>query len=121
MLGAVQPKRVPLRTCVACRTTGGKRGLLRVVRLPKTQEEHPLVQAEHPVVQEKHPVVLDKTGKISGRGAYVCASTECVEAALKQKKFERSLRVSVAVTEVATLATQLREAVAETVEVTPQG
>jgi uncharacterized protein len=105
MLAAVQPKRVPLRTCVACRTTGGKRGLLRVVRLPeKTQTEYRLV--------------LDTTGKISGRGAYVCASLTCVEAALKQKKLERSLRISVPVTEVAELATQLREAIT-LVEATP--
>jgi uncharacterized protein len=106
MLAAVQPKRVPLRTCVACRTTGGKRGLLRVVRLPEGKSESIASR-----------FVLDTTGKISGRGAYVCASLTCVEAALKQKKLERSLRVSVPVTEMAELATALREAIA-TVEAT---
>ena len=75
-------RRVPQRTCVACRTTGGKKGLLRVVRLPETPDG------------EQRPV-LDITGKRSGRGAYVCASAECVDIALKQKKFERSLRMSV--------------------------
>jgi uncharacterized protein len=110
MLGAVQPKRVPLRTCVSCRTTGGKQGLLRVVRLPeKSQSEKS---------QAESRLVLDKTGKLSGRGAYVCARAECVEVALKQKKLERSLRVSVATAEVATLASFLREAIQETISVT---
>lgn len=72
------PKRTPVRTCVACRTSGGKRGLLRVVRLP-----------------DAAGIVLDPTGKRSGRGAYVCATIECVNNAQKRKAFERSLKVAV--------------------------
>jgi uncharacterized protein len=68
-------KRTPIRTCVACRTTGGKRGLLRLVRLP-----------------EGGGVALDPTGKKSGRGAYVCPSETCVTQALKRKSLERSLK-----------------------------
>ena len=71
-------KRTPIRTCVACRTSGGKRGLLRVVRLP-----------------EGAGVALDPSGKRAGRGAYVCASAECVTNALKRKAFERSLKATV--------------------------
>ncbi len=67
-----------MRTCVACRTSGGKRGLLRVVRLP-----------------DAGGVALDPTGKRSGRGAYVCATAECVTNAQKRKAFERSLKVAV--------------------------
>lgn len=72
---AAKTKRVPVRTCVACRTSGGKRGLLRVVRLP-----------------DGAGVALDPTGKKSGRGAYVCPTAECVAAALKKKQLERSLK-----------------------------
>lgn len=72
----MKSRRVPIRTCVACRTSGGKRSLLRVVRLP-----------------EGAGVVLDPSGKQGGRGAYVCQSPDCVALALKQKKLERSLRV----------------------------
>ena len=75
---APPPKRVPVRTCVACRTAGGKRGLLRVVRLP-----------------DDAGVEVDVTGKQSGRGAYVCATQECVQIAQKRKSLERSLKVSV--------------------------
>ncbi len=71
-------RRVPIRTCVACRTPGGKRGLLRVVRLPA-----------------EAGVVLDPTGKRAGRGAYVCATDACVAAALKRRSLERSLKVPI--------------------------
>jgi uncharacterized protein len=75
---AQKPKRQPMRTCVACRTTGGKRGLVRVVRLP-----------------DGAGVVLDLTGKKSGRGAYVCPTVACVTLALKKKQLERSLKTTV--------------------------
>jgi len=90
--GAVAPtaRRTPIRTCVACRTAGGKRGLLRVVRLP-----------------DGAGVALDPTGKRSGRGAYVCATKECVELALKRKQLERSLKTPID----ADLAAALRAAV----------
>ena len=70
-------KRVPIRMCVVCRETSVKRSLLRVVR---TSGEDP-------------KVVFDPTGKANGRGAYVCAVKDCIEKAVKQKRFERSLSV----------------------------
>lgn len=79
---AGKTRRVPIRTCVACRTSGGKRGLLRVVRLGA---------GDH-----AGEIVLDPTGKISGRGAYVCPTADCVGLALKQKKLERSLKTPIA-------------------------
>lgn len=75
--GDALTKRVPIRTCVACRTSGGKRGLLRVVRLP-----------------EGAGVVVDATGKMSGRGAYVCETKACLLLALKKKQLDRSLKTS---------------------------
>ena len=69
-------KHIPIRTCVACRETDEKRDLMRVVRQPDGS------------------VVYDPKGKTSGRGAYVCARTSCVELAQKRKQLERSLKVS---------------------------
>ena len=40
-------------------------------------------------------VRVDETGKVAGRGAYVCRNEECVEQALKQKRLARSLGVPV--------------------------
>ncbi len=68
---------IPLRTCVACRTSGDKRGLLRVVRNPEGLVE------------------FDPTGKANGRGAYVCATEPCILQAQKQKKLDRSLKSTV--------------------------
>lgn len=39
-------------------------------------------------------VELDPTGKKPGRGAYLCRSLACVQKALKEKRLERALRVS---------------------------
>ena len=71
----VKPKHIPIRTCVACRTSDAKRGLLRVVR------------------QVDGTVVYDSKGKMAGRGAYLCARPSCIALARKQKKLERSLKV----------------------------
>ena len=47
------------------------------------------------IVRQPDGVVLyDPKGKLSGRGAYVCARPECVALAQKRKPLERSLKVS---------------------------
>jgi predicted RNA-binding protein YlxR (DUF448 family) len=71
-------KRVPARTCVACRQEAGKRELLRFVRRPDGV------------------AALDPTGRAPGRGAYVHASPECLEQARRRKTLERALGASVA-------------------------
>ena len=58
-------KKIPMRTCVACRGEKPKRELIRVV---KYQEE----------------ISLDKTGKANGRGAYICKDLECLKKLKKQ-------------------------------------
>jgi uncharacterized protein len=68
-------KHVPLRTCVACRTTGAKRGLVRIVRTPQGGVE------------------VDPTGKSAGRGAYLCRRRQCWQEALKKEGLARALRV----------------------------
>jgi uncharacterized protein len=98
-----RPKRQPVRTCVACRTTGGKRGLLRVVRVTARPDGGDAGAAAKTVRVE-----LDPTGKKNGRGAYVCPTLACVQTALKRKALERSLKTPI--TE--DVATALRGAVA---------
>ena len=67
---------MPLRTCVACRTERPKRELVRVVRMPDGS------------------VTLDPTGRLAGRGAYLCADGACWSAALKKHSLERALATS---------------------------
>jgi predicted RNA-binding protein YlxR (DUF448 family) len=73
----VRPKHVPQRTCVGCRATSAKREFVRVVRTPEGSVE------------------VDETGKRNGRGAYICARTECWEAALQKDRLGRALRTTV--------------------------
>src|ERR1051325_12016997 len=70
-----RPKRIPQRTCIACRRTDAKRGLMRLVR---GVDGH---------------VEVDPTGKRAGRGAYLCHDPACWEQALKRRGLERALRI----------------------------
>lgn len=63
------------RTCVGCGSTSDKRTFVRVVR---TGEGH---------------VDVDSTGKTAGRGAYLCAATECFDAARSRRRLDSALRV----------------------------
>jgi uncharacterized protein len=74
-------KHVPQRTCIACRRTDAKRGLIRLVR---DAEGH---------------VTIDPTGKRAGRGAYLCHDPACWELALKRRGLERALRVEALLSE----------------------
>lgn len=66
---------MPMRTCVACRTTDAKRGFVRIVRTPQGSVE------------------VDPSGKASGRGAYLCRRRQCWQEALKRDSLARALRV----------------------------
>jgi predicted RNA-binding protein YlxR (DUF448 family) len=66
-------KHVPTRSCVACRTTGDKRALVRLVKCETGIE-------------------IDETGKKSGRGSYLCPVFECWETGLKGNRLEYTLR-----------------------------
>ena len=61
-----------MRMCVACRNMQEKRTLMR---LTKSGDE----------------VLYDASGKLPGRGAYICKSTECLERAKKNRAVERAL------------------------------
>jgi predicted RNA-binding protein YlxR (DUF448 family) len=61
---------------VACRTARDKRELIRIVRLPDGA------------------VVLDATGRVAGRGAYLCVEGACWQAALEKNIIARALRVA---------------------------
>ncbi len=70
-------KKIPQRQCMGCRERTDKRNLIRVVRTPEGQ------------------VQLDFSGKLGGRGAYICPKAECLKKAQKAKSLERSLEVPI--------------------------
>ena len=48
------PKKIPTRRCTGCGEMKDKKELIRVVRTPEGS------------------IMIDRTGKINGRGAYLC-------------------------------------------------
>lgn len=66
-------RKEPMRQCTGCMERKPKRELIRVVRSPEGA------------------IHLDRTGKQSGRGAYLCPNTDCLAKAQKAKRLERSL------------------------------
>jgi hypothetical protein len=68
-------KHVPQRTCIACRRSDAKRGLIRLVR------------------DAAGRVSVDLAGKRPGRGAYLCHDLACWEASIKRRAIERALKI----------------------------
>jgi len=63
----------PLRMCVVCRQMKPKDELLRVVK-------------------NGSAFSVDVTGKLPGRGAYICKGDSCREKFEKQRSFERAFK-----------------------------
>jgi len=70
-------KKIPQRQCMGCRERKAKRELIRVVR------------------GTDGVVSLDFSGKLNGRGAYICPNPECLKKAQKAKSLDRSLDVPI--------------------------
>ncbi len=68
----MREKKIPLRKCSGCGEMKPKKELIRVVRSPEGE------------------IALDLTGRMAGRGAYVCPSLPCLQAARKAHRLERS-------------------------------
>lgn len=68
-----------MRQCVGCAEMKAKKDLLRVIKTPEDD------------------IVLDATGRKNGRGAYICASMDCLKTARQRKGLERSLKVAIPV------------------------
>lgn len=69
-------KKIPQRMCIGCHEMKAKKELIRIVKTPQGEIE------------------VDVTGKKSGRGAYLCPSAECLQKAVKGKKIEKALQIS---------------------------
>ena len=70
-------KKIPQRQCTGCRERKAKRDMIRVVRMTDGN------------------VSLDFSGKLNGRGAYICPDPACLQKARKAKALERSLETEV--------------------------
>jgi hypothetical protein len=83
-------KKKPQRSCVSCRTVRDKSDLLRVVVTPDGD------------------VVYDPSGKLAGRGAYLCPDEKCITAELKKAaKLSKGLKKPLNEEEIKELAKSL--------------
>ena len=71
-------KKIPMRTCIACREEKPKKEMLRVVKNAAGE------------------IRLDFSGKLPGRGAYVCGSEACIKKLKKYRLLNKALSSEVA-------------------------
>ncbi len=67
-------RKIPMRKCVGCGELHPKKELLRIVAMPTGE------------------IQVDRTGKVSGRGVYICDNPDCFRKAFDSHGLERSLK-----------------------------
>ncbi|OGD15049.1 DNA-binding protein [Candidatus Atribacteria bacterium RBG_19FT_COMBO_35_14] len=70
----VKNLKMPIRTCIGCKCKKPKKEMIRIIRTPDGKIE------------------IDKTGKKSGRGAYLCGKVKCLDAAFRENSLNKSLK-----------------------------
>lgn len=70
-------KKIPLRTCIACKEEKPKKEMLRIVR------------------NSAGEIRLDYSGKLPGRGAYICGRAECFARLRKYKLLHKTFSCDV--------------------------
>ncbi len=70
-------KKIPMRTCIACREEKPKKEMLRVVKNAAGE------------------IRLDFSGKLPGRGAYVCGNGDCIRKLRKYRLLNKAFSMQV--------------------------
>ena len=70
-------KSVPMRMCIACREMKPKKEMFRVVKNAEGE------------------VAVDATGKMPGRGAYICGAEDCQKKLTDKKLLHKAFGTSV--------------------------
>ncbi|RBP41167.1 RNase P modulator RnpM [Garciella nitratireducens] len=65
-------KKIPQRMCVGCGEMKFKKELIRIVK------------------NKEGEVFYDPSGRANGRGAYICKNVKCFDAAIANKKLDRT-------------------------------
>ena len=70
-------RRIPQRKCIVCGNLKDKNDLLRIVN------------------NKEEGILIDESGKVNGRGAYVCKNTECLKGLKKSNKLNQAFKMKV--------------------------
>lgn len=84
-------KKLPQRMCIGCGMQKDKKDLIRIVK------------------NKQGEILLDKVGRLPGRGAYICNSSECLEKLIKSKILEKNFEMKIE----DTIYEELRKAIKE--------
>jgi hypothetical protein len=74
---SLKPRHIPERTCVVCRGKKPKSELTRIVRTPEGE------------------VMIDPTGRMNGRGAYICVSLDDWVDGVRKGKLAHALKAPI--------------------------
>lgn len=85
------PKKQPQRMCVSCRTRRDKRDLVRVT------------------LADDGSLTVDPTGKLPGRGAYLCKDEKCIKTELKAHRISKGLKTAANEAELNKIAGEILE------------
>lgn len=70
-------KKIPERTCIGCSSKKSKKELIRIVK------------------DKEGNIQIDRTGKLPGRGAYICDDVSCLDKAIKSKRLEKAFETKI--------------------------
>ena len=70
-------KKQPERTCMGCNEKKTKKELIRIVK------------------NKENEISIDRTGKMPGRGAYICDDIQCLEKLIKSKILEKVFDIKI--------------------------
>lgn len=70
-------RKLPQRTCIGCNAKKDKNQLLRVVK------------------NKNGDISIDLTGKMEGRGTYICKDERCLDKAIKNKRMSRTFEMEI--------------------------
>ena len=70
-------KKLPQRTCMGCNSKKDKNELIRIVK------------------NSENEIFVDISGKQTGRGAYICNNSNCLEKLIKSKRLEKVFEMKI--------------------------
>ena len=73
----MEGKKIPYRLCIACRESKPQKELIRIVKTSDNMYE------------------IDKSGKLNGRGSYICNNDECINKLIKQRSLNKIFKCNI--------------------------
>lgn len=73
----MKKRKTPLRKCLGCSENKPKKELIRIVK------------------NMENKILVDFTGKVNGRGAYICSNLDCLNEAINTNRVSKSLNMDI--------------------------